>query len=191
MVVPWYLNPALTRWRLAVNGRFPGRDKTSDGTLGDARHAAGTSDHNEDLDGTVDAWDMDVDGVDVELCKTVFQAHEASKYWIHNDQIAQRSKGWKRESYAYAGPNRNRHNKHVHWNSREDHEKSTAPWIFPQQGGKAAVSDTDKHVEAMAWRLLRFLFLEDMQPNDPGNPTPGKTYTLPAVAALRKLNAAK
>jgi hypothetical protein len=124
----WYLNPALTRFRAAVDAAWPNRDRTSDGTIGNEAHQATFSDHNPDPDGSVDAWDMDVDGVPVERLKAAFQAHEASLYWIHNDQIASRDDGWVRRSYAYAGPDRNRHTRHVHWNTRPSHENSTAPW---------------------------------------------------------------
>lgn len=129
----WYLNPALSAFRRAVDARWPGRDRASDGTIGDDAHKKRDSDHNPDPDGSVDAWDMDVDGVDVELCKQVFEAHPAAGYWIHNDQIAFKSEGWRRRSYAYAGPNRNRHTRHVHWNTDPAHENSDAPWVFPDQ----------------------------------------------------------
>src|SRR5689334_3811705 len=55
----WYLNRALTAFRAAVNSAYPHRDKSSDGTIGDAAHQATSSDHNPDRDGSVDAWDMD------------------------------------------------------------------------------------------------------------------------------------
>lgn len=123
-----YLNPALTNFRATVNRRWPGRDKTSDGWIGDERHQKTDSDHNPDQDGSVDAWDMDVDGVDVWACIRAFEAHESSGYWIYNDQIAHRVEGWRRRSYAYAGPGRNRHDKHVHFNTRSSHERSAKPW---------------------------------------------------------------
>lgn len=142
----WYLNRALTGFRNAVNAAYPTRDKESDGTIGDAAHQTGSSDHNPDTDGSVDAWDMDVDlksGNDpaaVEALKRVFQAHVSSKYWIHNDVIARRVDGWRRRPYSDFNddPNRNKHTRHVHWNTREEGEDSTAPWnveddVTPEQ----------------------------------------------------------
>lgn len=134
----WFLNRALTDFRDAVNRAYPHRDKGSDGTIGDSAHQSRDSDHNEDPDGSVDAWDMDVElnGVgkpyaeDVELLKRTFERHESSKYWIHNDQIATRAEGWKPRSYAYAGVARNKHTRHVHFNTRESHEGSSASWVI-------------------------------------------------------------
>lgn len=136
----WRLNDALTRWRAAVDVRYPDRDKATDGTIGDPAHAARDSDHNPDPDGTVDAWDMDVDlngagkpyAADVEMLKRVFQAHPASRYWIHDDEIAHRNSGWVRRPYDPDNPDRNKHRKHVHWNSNQATETSTAPWIIPE-----------------------------------------------------------
>jgi hypothetical protein len=132
----WRLNPALTAFRAAVDARYPKRDTESDGTIGDEAHKASVSDHNADPDGSVDAWDMDVElngrgkryTEDVEHLKRVFQAHEASGYWIHNDQIADRDNGWKRVPYKPKNRKRNKHLRHVHWNTRRSMERSKAPW---------------------------------------------------------------
>lgn len=128
----WRLNPALTRFREAVNAAYPNRDKTSDGTIGDTAHQATFSDHNPDPDGSIDAWDMDVDlngEPGVEHLKQVFEAHESSRYWIHNRTIASRDNDWRR--FPYTGPNP--HDKHVHWNTRTSHENSTAPWVISEE----------------------------------------------------------
>lgn len=138
----WRLNPALTRFRAEVAAEYPNRDKASDGTIGDAAHASGISDHNPDADGSVDAWDMDVDlhgpgrsaSADIERLKTLFQRHPASQYWIHNGRIATRSSGWRRQPYAGDNP----HDKHVHWNTRPTFENSTTPW-----GVHVALTDAD------------------------------------------------
>lgn len=131
----WYLNRALTNWRNAVNAAYPNRDETSDGTIGNVAHQASTSDHNPDSDGSVDAWDMDVDlrvantSAELEKLKQVFQKHPAARYWIHNRQIASRSNGWRREYYSGA----NAHDHHIHWNSEPAYENSNLPWIIPSE----------------------------------------------------------
>ena len=44
-----------------INERWPTRDKSTDGTIGDAAHAARVSDHNPDAHGWVHAMDIDKD----------------------------------------------------------------------------------------------------------------------------------
>ncbi|BCJ62797.1 peptidoglycan-binding domain-containing protein [Micromonospora endophytica] len=167
MTVNWYLNQALTNFRKAVDSAYPKRDKRSDGTIGDAAHQGTTSDHNPDPDGSVDAWDMDVEvnGVgqpyreDVERLKKVFEEHESSQYWIHDRQIANRSYGWTRRIYTGSSP----HAEHVHWNTRESHERSTMPWIIPgaTQGVPlmfCKLNDNNDAVEALQRQLTTLGF---------------------------------
>jgi murein L,D-transpeptidase YcbB/YkuD len=131
----WRLNAALSQWRAEINKRFPRRDRQSDGTIGDAAHAASSSQHNPDSDGSVDAYDMDVDldGTNndrgpadhIEALKQAFQKHPASQLWIHDGQIANRDiDNWRRRKYAGS----NKHNRHIHWQTRTSGEKSTRPW---------------------------------------------------------------
>lgn len=57
----WRLAPTLVQLRKEVNEEWPLRDKTSDGTLGNAAHSASRSDHNPDSRGVVCAIDLDED----------------------------------------------------------------------------------------------------------------------------------
>ncbi len=129
----WYLNKFLTTWRAAVSEEYPKRSRRSDGTLGDARHAASVSEHNPDRDGSVDAWDMDVNLLGskdsdgnaaedeaIEALKAEFQKQKGAQLWIHNGQIANKDLGhWRRRPYH----GRNAHQHHVHWQSDPDYEK--------------------------------------------------------------------
>lgn len=124
----WYLNPALTRFRNEVNARWPNRDKASDGTIGDLAHQATSSDHNPDPDGSVDAWDMDNNGLDVNAVIAAAIKHESIAYIIYNRRITSRNQAgglgtW--HPYSGASP----HTEHVHFNTRESHENSTKPWF--------------------------------------------------------------
>lgn len=129
----WYLNRFLTTWRDAVNRRFNKRARTSDGSIGNAKHAASSSQHNPDRDGSVDAWDMDVnllglshhptgsktELVHIEDLKREFQNLPQAQLWIHKGQIANRDIGnWRRRKYTGSNP----HDKHVHWQSRSSRE---------------------------------------------------------------------
>ena len=58
----WKLAAAAITLRDQVNTRYPKRDRASDGTKGDDRHARRVSDHNPDRTGYVMALDLDEDG---------------------------------------------------------------------------------------------------------------------------------
>ena len=104
-----------------VNAKWPGRDKTSDGTIGDAAHASRQSDHNPwvkvDGQGVVRARDIDVDGIDAGWLAEFLRMRGAigdvrligGGYVILNKRITTSDwKGWKQ----YTGSNP--HTKHLH-----------------------------------------------------------------------------
>jgi hypothetical protein len=151
----WFLNPALTRFRNEVNSRWPRRDKTSDGTIGDLAHQETASDHNPDRDGSVDAWDMDNDGVDVQAVIAAALKHESIQYVIYNRRITSRSWGlgtWR--PYTGTSP----HTEHVHFNTRESHENSTKPWFTEEDEMTPAQSN---QLQVDAWRLDAITFGAD------------------------------
>lgn len=104
------LAPALARLRAEVNARWPERDKSTDGWLGDAAHQARVSQHNPDEWNLVRGIDIDKDGIDVKrLLKAVIGA-PGVWYVIHDGRIWSRTYGWKARKYT--GPNP--HKGHVH-----------------------------------------------------------------------------
>lgn len=104
-----------------INARWPKRDKTSDGTIGDAAHATRESDHNPwvivDGVGVVRARDVDKDGIDAAWIVEELRKKGAAGdprlagggYVIFNRRITSPDfKTWK----AYNGTNP--HDKHFH-----------------------------------------------------------------------------
>jgi hypothetical protein len=135
------LNNALTAWRNAVMRRFPNKDTESDGARADAVHGS-TSQHQEDEDGTTDAYDMDVNVLDsgqqkgsvteralIEAMKLDFEQdpHGRSLLWIHQREIANATIGaWREREYGGAA-----HDRHVHWESRQAREDDGREWPMP------------------------------------------------------------
>lgn len=166
------LVPAALTFVTEVDQAYPGRGTESDGSLASGEHSASNpnSDHEH---GTPKPGDRDVDAVDLDadLIKgnpaaskramygdviPRFQAHPGTHYWIHDDEICFRSEGWIPRSYAYAGPGRNRHTQHCHFNWQETTaaHNNTSPYGF-------------KGVDAMPTPA-------DLFDYDPGNDASGK-----------------
>lgn len=104
-----------------TNERAPNRNKASDGTIGDAAHAARDSDHNPDGRGIVHAGDVTDDPANgcaahalaesLRLrCKRGDEIARVLTYIISNGRIASRRSNW--EWVPYEGPNP--HTKHAH-----------------------------------------------------------------------------
>lgn len=131
----WVLVPPLEEGRAQVNERFPNRDKSSEGTIGDTTHAKSPSSHNPDKTGKpefadgdakdeVRAWDCDKDlrdthGVTMEqlVQHWVVLARAGKMPWLRYLIFAGRI--WHRknnfETRTYTGSNK--HNDHAHVNA--------------------------------------------------------------------------
>lgn len=128
----WYLAPSLETGRREVNQRWPNRDKTSDGTIGDEAHQSRQSDHNPNSRDSVNAWDVDVNGVDIPLILSAFERHPSAHYWIYNQRIADADNDWRPVQYTGSNP----HTAHVHLSIRQTvaAEQNTQPWgIYPTE----------------------------------------------------------
>ena len=116
----WRVAKSLLKLRDQVNARAPNRDKSSDGTIGDASHQSRSSDHNpwvvDGGIGVVTAIDISNDPAHKVVSRDIAEAIRASKdsrvkYVISNRQIfSSETKSW--EWRTYTGPNP--HTAHVH-----------------------------------------------------------------------------
>jgi hypothetical protein len=106
--------------RLQVDDSYPDRDRTSDGWIGDTRHAARPSDHNPDAEGIVRAIDIDRDlsgkakpDLMPDLADQIRYAAKSDKriaYVIFNGKIASARLGFRWRKYKGSSP----HDHHCH-----------------------------------------------------------------------------
>lgn len=157
----WRLAKSLDALRLQVNTAFPDRDKSSDGTIGDAAHASRSSDHNpwvkDGRTGIVTALDITHDpesGVDAGKLADALKASRDKriKYIISNKRICAGDVGpspWVWRKYNGANP----HSKHVHISVRSEKKfyDDDSPWDA---------------LSKLASRPVGFMG----QPDDPGDP---------------------
>jgi hypothetical protein len=128
----------------------PNRDHSSDGWIGDDRHAVTISDHNPDSAGIVHAIDVDVDGVPmarivawiVARCKNGQETR--LQYVIFRRTIWSRSWGWNARAYTGVNP----HTKHAHFSARyADVAGDSTPWgiaaVFGPKAATAAAHPTE------------------------------------------------
>lgn len=118
----YFLAPALVTLRDEVNARYPDRDKTTDGWIGDPDHAARVSDHNPcwtctgRSQGIVRALDLDIgpDGDPTrDLRADVLNAAIGDPrvwYVIHDRVIYSRTFGFAPRAYTGKSP----HDEHIH-----------------------------------------------------------------------------
>jgi len=122
----WYVSPSLERLKAALDKRWPKRDRTSDGSIGDASHQSRVSDHNPDADGSVNARDVDKDGIHVPTVIAAAILHPSTTYVIYRRRIWSRTNGFRPVYYGGSNP----HTGHLHVSIAHTKaaENSTAPW---------------------------------------------------------------
>ncbi len=164
MAVSWRVAEALETLRLQLNDAFPKRSKVSDGSIGDAKHASRTSDHNPWVKdsknkGVVTARDFTHDpktGIDCQWLADTLVKHKDSriKYIIWNRQICSGAKGkspwvWRK----YTGVNAHTHHLHLSVESTQTLFDNTTAWKldFPKSAkidDIAKVSTVDEPTSA-------------------------------------------
>jgi hypothetical protein len=121
MAVDWTLAPSLVTLRREINDLWPGRNKASDGTIGNLAHAARASDHNPDAAGVVRAMDItswigsdgDVADLLVRHLRATRDPRVSYIIWqgrICNSRAVDGAAPWAWRPYDGSNP----HDKHVH-----------------------------------------------------------------------------
>jgi peptidoglycan hydrolase-like protein with peptidoglycan-binding domain len=133
----WRVAASLLVLRDEMNAMAPNRSKVSDGTIGDAAHAATVSDHNPNAAGVVCAFDITHDpahGADMgqvsEFIRT--HPHPSCTYLIFNRRIASAAHGWIWRIYLGSSP----HTEHLHVSASHDYDNKTA-WGLANIGAVA------------------------------------------------------
>lgn len=172
----WRLAPTLVTLRSEVNRRWPLRDKTSDGTIGNTSHAAGTSDHNPDSRGVVCAIDLDEDvdrstgpypsfypgqPLNQLLAELLASAKDGKLpqlyYLIYEGYIYSRTYGFAKRRYE--GSNPHDHHMHISVYHTARLADSTEPWgIYPREEDMALTTEDLGKIRAM---LLSDSFVQE------------------------------
>lgn len=150
----WILVPCLVTLRDEFDSIAPNRDKSSDGSIGDAAHRKTKSDHNPDKNKRVHAIDVDEDlrvpGLTLEKVIQYILAECRKpgisgkdrgrlKYIIYEGRIWEASNNWKEENYD--GPNP--HDKHAHFSAESSYKYSNdrRPWGLIEKFGDGLPMD--------------------------------------------------
>ena len=137
MATSWHLAPSLAQLRREINARWPNRDKSTDGSVGDLSHAARASDHNPNSRRSVNAIDIDEDGIDAWGLVDLAITDPRVNYVIYERKIWQRKHGFKPRPYSGI----NAHTKHIHVSIIQSvaAEQNTTPWGVAKIGASSSV----------------------------------------------------
>jgi hypothetical protein len=120
----WRLANSLITLRSQINAAYPNRNKASDGTIGDAAHAASISDHNPNSAGVVTAFDITHDpahGLDIWPLANALSPDPRVKYLIANRKVYIDGR-W--QNYTGVDP----HTNHVHVSVSSNNYDNAALW---------------------------------------------------------------
>lgn len=158
--MPWRLAPSLATLLAEINTEWPKRDRSLDGTIGDASHAARKSEHNPNADpnddvpdGMVTAMDIDKDGVDVARLLDELIGDERVWYVIHNRRIWSRTYGWEKRTYDGSNP----HTGHIHVSLRQTRKAcmDLGPWGIHDVPAPAVKETALQRVTRIAAQRMR------------------------------------
>lgn len=145
----WRVAKSLLKLREQFNTMSPRRNKSADGTIGDAAHASRSSDHNpwvkDGKQGVVTALDITHDpanGVNIGVIAEHMRIAKDPrlKYVIANGQIfSSTTSPWQWRKYT--GTNPHRAHFHTSVNSTKNHYDNDKPWSLP--GGYVPPPDPD------------------------------------------------
>lgn len=185
-----YLAPSLALLRAEINRRWPGRDHTSDGWIGDKAHQNTRSDHNPNSRGSVNAIDIDEDGVNMAALFTAIKKHPSARYWIYERRLYHRDRGWQPEEYHGTSP----HDGHGHLSIDQDvdAEQDTRSWGIGSitEGPTHMLINLRKGDQGPAVQALQYLLKDaGFDPGDADSDYGPKTAA--AVLAMRKSRGSK
>jgi hypothetical protein len=157
----WILVPCLHRLLFEFDRIAPGRDRASDGAIGDPAHRLRLSDHNPDETGKVPVRDADrlneVHAIDVDrdlrtygltmemvvqflLARCRSGAETRLRYIIFNRRIWEASNGWRERAYT----GENLHTEHAHFSASYETAKEASTASFHLEDIPVALTYDDK-----------------------------------------------
>jgi len=161
------LAPCLVKLIDEIDARAPGRDRRSDGSIGDRAHAARTSDHNPNAQGIVTALDItddpgnlaadlvyDRDDFDPDVLFEHLRRRRDPrvKYLISDDRVCSSygSQAWQWRTYT--GPNP--HDRHAHISVLADKVNDISTW-FPEDQEDDMTPEQAQQLADIAERVRR------------------------------------
>jgi peptidoglycan hydrolase-like protein with peptidoglycan-binding domain len=148
----WHLAPSLVQLRAEIDARWPGRSRTYDGSIGDARHSRTRNSHNPvgtkhgpryGTRGAVHALDITASGIDTGVVLAALIGDPRVWYVIYDGRIWSRTTGW-----AWRRQIGDPHTAHIHVSLRDGTkavalaaERNTARWLSVRsktRGSRAA-----------------------------------------------------